>query len=207
MGSGKSEQAEYFIYPDNKPGVQLVGDFQQYEDRRFQNGAQMYGLIGVERTNRARKLKHLSRNFAFFDAPVGLIFTVDRIMNQGQFADLGMYCTNLSLLARERGLHTCWQEAWANWPDTLRAHCGIPEREMVFCGCALGYAEEDALINDLCTPRAPMESFTTFVGDWTESSLPAGMPEPQAFDVKGDFKEVGAAAAGGRGKGAPKARL
>jgi len=101
------------------------------------------------------------RNWEFFGAPVGMIFTIDRQMQQGQWADLGMFLENIMLLAREEGLHTCPQEAWAVWPTTIREYLSVPPNEMIFCGMALGHADENAPINTLETERAPLDDFAT----------------------------------------------
>jgi nitroreductase len=107
-------------------------------------------------------LAQLNRNFEFFGAPVGLIFTMDRQMQQGQWADLGMFMQTIMLLARERGLHTCPQEAWARWHRVIRDYLEIPEHEMIFCGMGIGYASEGAPANSFASERAPLEEIATF---------------------------------------------
>jgi nitroreductase len=66
------------------------------------------------------------------------------------------------LLAREHGLHTCPQEAWAVWHRIIREYLNVPENEMVFCGVAIGYADEAHPVNSLHSDRAPLEEFVTF---------------------------------------------
>ncbi|MDX1581886.1 MAG: nitroreductase, partial [Alphaproteobacteria bacterium] len=124
----------------------------------------MYNLLGVPKEDTAGKLKQFARNFQFFDAPVGLIFTIDKQMQQGQFVDLGLFMANVMLLARQHGLDTCPQEAWAIWPNTIRELLDIPESELVFCGMGLGWADDEALINSLETKRADVDEFALFHG-------------------------------------------
>jgi len=93
---------------------------------------------------------------------VGLIFTMDRQMQQGQWADLGMYLQTIMLLARQYGLHTCPQEAWAVWHRVIRSYLDVPENEMIFCGMGIGYADETAPVNGLVSERAPLEEYVTF---------------------------------------------
>ena len=93
---------------------------------------------------------------------VGLIVTMDRQMQEGQWADLGMFLQNVMLMAREHGLHSCPQEAWAVWHKVVRAYLKVPDNEIVFCGMAIGHADEAAPVNALVSERAPVEEFATF---------------------------------------------
>ena len=54
-----------------------------YIDRRRKVGWDLYGLLGLTRDDKAGMAAQHGRNFTFFDAPVGMIFTIDRIMEQG----------------------------------------------------------------------------------------------------------------------------
>jgi nitroreductase len=148
------EAPEYHIYP-----LHLT---EPYRTRRFRVGEQMYATMNIPREDKRARLKFFSRNWEFFGAPVGLIFTIDRQMQQGQWADLGMYMQSLMLLAREHGLHTCPQEAWAVWHSVIREYLSVPENEMIFCGMAIGYADDAAPVNALETERAPLNEYITF---------------------------------------------
>ncbi len=156
LRSGVSETPEYHVYPP-----ELVDP---YKTRRRIVGQALYELIGVPREDTAGKLKQLSRNFRFFDAPVGLFFILHKQMEIGQYADVGMFMQNIMLLAKEYGLDTCPQEAWARWPVTLRQHLVLQDHEMMFCGMALGYRDQDAVINRLVTERETFENFVTLRG-------------------------------------------
>jgi nitroreductase len=150
------EAPEYHIYPP-----QLS---EPYRTRRFRIGEAMYGVIGIPREDKASRLKFFARNWEFFGAPAGLIFTIDRQMQQGQWADLGMFMQSVMLLAREYGLHTCPQEAWAVWHSLIREYLKVPENEMIFCGMGIGYADESAAVTALVSERAPLEEFVTIFG-------------------------------------------
>jgi nitroreductase len=145
------EKPEYHIYPP-----QLC---EPYRTRRFRVGEQMYTALGIPRESKDARLVAFARNWEFFGAPIGMIFTIDRQMQQGQWADLGMFMQNIMLLAREHGLHTCPQEAWAVWHRVIREYLNVPENEMIFCGMALGYADESAAVNAFKSERAPLEEF------------------------------------------------
>jgi nitroreductase len=135
-----------------------------YRSRRFKIGEDMYALLGIGRENKPARLAWFARNYSFFGAPVGLFFIIDRKMGHGQWAHLGMFMQSLALAAQDQGLSTCMQESWAMLRDTLHAHFGLPEHEMIYCGMALGYADAEAPVNSLRSDREPVEGFATFVG-------------------------------------------
>ena len=151
------ERPEYHIYPQ-----QLT---EPYRTRRFRIGEAMYATLGIPREDKAARLSFFSRNWDFFGAPVGFVFTIDRQMQQGQWSDLGMFLQSIMLLAREHGLHTCPQEAWAVWHRVIRDYLSVPENEMIFCGMGLGYADETAPVNSLASERAPLEEFVRVFAD------------------------------------------
>lgn len=104
------------------------------------------------------------RNLVFFDAPVGLIFTIHRGLKIGSWLDYGMFLENIMIAARAHGLETCPQAAFAPFHATIREHLPLGEDEIVVCGMALGYEDTSAVVNDLRTERVPTREFTTFLG-------------------------------------------
>jgi nitroreductase len=132
--------------------------------RRRKIGWDMYGLLGVakgdfEGTHRARM-----RNYEFFGAPVGMIFTLDEDLEIGSWLDLGIYLGTLMVAARGHGLHTCPQAAFADFHKIIRPILDIPENEIIVCGMALGHIDPDAAVNKLVTERAPLSDYASFQG-------------------------------------------
>lgn len=132
--------------------------------RRRKVGFGLYGLLGIAKDDKEGMKRQTARNFSFFDAPVGFIFTLDRKLGEGMFLDYGMFMANLMTAARARGLDTCAQAAFADYHKTIRAVLGIPENELIVCGMALGYAAPDAPENKLVSEREPVAGFTSFRG-------------------------------------------
>jgi nitroreductase len=130
-----------------------------YIDRRRENGWGLYGLLGIGKGDKDRMHAQHQRNFRFFDAPVGLMFTVDRVMGRGSLLDYGMFLQNFMLAARARGLHTCPQAAWNHYAKIILPHIGAGADEMLVCGMALGYADEAQVVNTFYTPRVPVSDF------------------------------------------------
>lgn len=134
-----------------------------YVERRRKVGWDLYALLGLTRDNKAGMAAQHARNYRFFDAPVGLIFTIDRVMDQGSWLDYGMFLENIMIAARGRGLDTCPQAAFTQFHRIIEQQLGIPENEMVVCGMALGYGDRSKIENSLITAREPVSGFTRFL--------------------------------------------
>ena len=134
-----------------------------YIDRRRENGWGLYGLLGITKGDKDKMHAQHQRNYRFFDAPVGLMFTLDRVMGRGSLLDYGMFMENFMIGARGHGLHTCPQAAWNGFSKIILPHIGAGDSEMLVCGIALGYADESARVNTFRTPRVSAAEFTTWL--------------------------------------------
>jgi nitroreductase len=148
-------QEEYDYYPEKWVSP--------YIDRRRENGWGLYGLLGIGKGDKDKMHLQHQRNYRFFDAPVGFMFTVDRVMGRGSLLDYGMFLQNIMVAARARGLHTCPQAAWNAFTKIILPHIGATEGEMLVCGMALGYADPSAVVNTFHTPREPAQAFTRWL--------------------------------------------
>ena len=150
----KAEWDEYKYYPDQF--------FEPYLTRRRANGFGLYSVLGIGRREVDRMRAQHDRNFVFFDAPVGMIFTIDRRLNQGSWIDYGMFLQNIMIAARARGLDTCPQAAFAPYHRQIRPVLGITDEEVVVCGMALGYEDTSKPEATFRTDRAPLDEWVTF---------------------------------------------
>ena len=148
-------QEEYDYYPEKWVSP--------YIDRRRENGWGLYGLLGITKGDKDKMHAQHQRNYRFFDAPVGLMFTLDRVMGRGSLLDYGMFMQNFMIAARGHGLHTCPQAAWNGFAKIIIPHIGAGESEMLVCGMSLGYADESALVNTFRTPRVDAAEFTRWL--------------------------------------------
>ena len=136
--------------------------FEPYLSRRRAVGFALYRLLGIGRRDVERMRAQHDRNFVFFDAPVGMIFTIDRRLEKGSWIDYGMFLENIAIAARARGLHTCPQAAFAPYHRQIRPILDIPDHEVVVCGMALGYEDETEPENGLRTEREPLSQWAVF---------------------------------------------
>jgi nitroreductase len=151
----KEHTEEYTYYPR-----EWVSPF---VDRRRKVGLDLYTLLGLTRENKAGMASQHGRNYRFFDAPVGLIFTIDRVMEQGSWLDYGMFLQNIMVAARGRGLDTCPQAAFTQFHRIIAEQLKLPANEMLVCGMALGWADPARIENSLVTEREPVSGFVRFV--------------------------------------------
>ena len=146
--------AEYDYYP--------AEFFEPYLSRRRKIGWGLYGLLGIEKGDRVRMKAQMRRNYEFFGAPVGLIFSIDRRMGQGGWLDYGMFLQNVMLAARARGLDTCPQVSWLDYHRIIAGVLGFGPQEQLVCGMSLGWADAAAIENTLATERAALGEFVVF---------------------------------------------
>jgi nitroreductase len=134
-----------------------------YIDRRRECGFGLYGVLGLGKGDKAGMHAQHQQNFKFFGAPVGLMFTMDKVMGRGSLVDYGMFLQNIMLAARARGLHSCPQAAWNGFGKIVMPHIGAAQNELLICGMSLGYADEGALVNTFATTRVDAQDFTTWL--------------------------------------------
>ena len=149
-------QEEYPYYP-----VKWQSPF---IDRRRKVGWDLYGLLGISKADKDKMQAQHARNFSFFGAPVGLIFTIDRVMQQGSWMDYGMFLQSIMVAARGMGLDTCPQAAFTQFHSVIQTVLQYPDTDMLVCGMALGYADHSAIENTLRTDREPVDGFATMQG-------------------------------------------
>jgi nitroreductase len=152
--AGAKAPREYHYYPRQWR--------EPFRTRRRRLGFELYRLTGVARGDVAAAEAQRARNWDFFGAPVGLMFTLDRDLEQGSWLDTGMFLQSVMLAARRFGLDTCPQAAFCDHHDVVRAVLGLPEDEVLVCGMSLGFADPAEPANALVTEREPIEAFVRF---------------------------------------------
>ena len=154
---------------DDEPGHKRDYDyytdpiFEPYLARRRECGWGLYGTLGIGRGEHAKSKAYRARNYDFFGAPVGLVFTIDRRLEKGSWLDYGMFLQTIMLAARARGLHTCPEAAIASYPDIVRRELGLASDWVVICGMAMGYADPDAVVNTFQPPRIAVDEYAVFL--------------------------------------------
>lgn len=159
------------VYQDKVKFEALTEDYKYYPtewdspyiERRRKVGLDLYKLLGLGREDKAGMNAQHARNYTFFDAPVGMFFTIDRKMNTGSWLDFGCFLQSLMVAARGRGLDTCAQAAFNRFHNTIRTVTGIPETEVIMCGLALGYADMTKIENSLISERESVSTFAKFL--------------------------------------------
>ncbi len=153
-GGPQALSSEYEFFPADMPEL--------FAGRRAAFGAKLGGALRIDQTDMAARMEVMARNFMFFEAPVGIIFTIDRRLERASLLDYGCFLQNVMLAARARGLDTCPQQTWAMMHRVVRPVLGLGEEEMVVCGMAMGFADPLAAENALGLDKERAEHFATF---------------------------------------------
>lgn len=153
--TGVQEDIEFEIYP--KPLAE------EYKKRRSQCAADMYDALSIARDDIDTRLKQVRENFKFFGAPIGMIVTIDKSFAQNGWGHVGMFLQNLWLTAIDEGLGVCLQESWSIYPKTVKKVIDCPDNEMIWCGIAMGYPNNEDPINNYRTSRDSLDSFASFI--------------------------------------------
>jgi nitroreductase len=149
--SGQQEVEDYAYFPRPLPSM--------LKRRQVAAARALYGALGIQREDRAGRDAQFERNFAFFDAPVALLVTIDRDFGSGGYMDLGMGLYGLMLAAQAHGLASCAIGAMASYPALIRRSLGLDEHTTLVCGLALGYADAAAPVNQTQTSRCALEDY------------------------------------------------
>jgi nitroreductase len=150
--AGTEENPDYHYYPTRWD--------EPYRSRRKASGLALYGALGIGREDAEARRAAWYRNYRFFGAPVGLIFSIDRGLEKGSWVDIGMFIQSVMLAARDHGLDTCPQASLAEYPDIVREILGLPPSQAIVCGMSMGYADPEHPVNRYRTEREPVEAFT-----------------------------------------------
>lgn len=172
-GAAKTRLSDAILSAHNDPALaqQHTDPYQYYPrqwvspfiDRRRKVGLDLYALLGLGREDKAGMAAQHGRNYRFFDAPVGLIFTIDKVLEQGSWLDYGMFLENIMIAARGRGLDTCPQVAFLQYHRIIAEQLTLPATETVVCAMSLGVADHSKIENSLISEREPVSSFVRFL--------------------------------------------
>ncbi|OMQ39374.1 nitroreductase [Pseudomonas putida] len=148
---------------DQKEQPQTHHVREPYRSRRRKVARDLYESLDITRDDTQGMLRQTSRNFIFFDAPVGLFFTIDRDLDSNRWLDYGMFLQNIMLAAKAYGLDTCAQQAFVKYEAVIARRLGLADSQKLVCGMALGYGDLTAAENTFVAERAPLQAFTQFV--------------------------------------------
>ncbi|BBQ00815.1 nitroreductase [Burkholderia sp. SFA1] len=157
--SAAEHSSEYSYLPDPLP--------EPFASRRREFGSIFFGSLGIAHDDIDARAANTARNCRFFDAPVGLIFTIDRRLEKGSWLDLGMFIQNIMLAAKARGLDTCTQEFLSRYHAVIRSELPLAPEELVVCSMALGFGDPHWAKRRPQMPKASIEEFASFHGFWS----------------------------------------
>ncbi len=136
-----------------------------YQKRRVELTKQLFQLVEIPRDDKEKRNQWLERGFRFFDAPVAIIVSVDRLLSEmGPLIDIGAVMQTICLTALNYGLGTCIEYQGVMYPEVLRHYAGIPESKRVLASIAIGFPDWDFPANKLESNRELVDNITTWCG-------------------------------------------
>ena len=151
---GNKGSMDYKYYP-----VEWAG---QYKRRRKECGLLLYSTLKISREDKKRQLDQWALNYQAFNAPVVLLFFIDKTMEKGSFMDYGMFIQSIMLSAVEYDLATCPQAALGEYPDIVRNELSYYKDKIVLCGMAIGYEDKTKAINSYRTTREDISEIVNY---------------------------------------------
>jgi len=151
-----AEPLQYDYFPQPMPLT--------LKQRQRDAGYALYHALGIEKRDIAGRRRQFAANYRFFDAPVGIVVTIDKGMGAGCYMDLGMSLMSLFLAATEMGYGSCGIGALANYGQHIHHYLELPNDQQVVCGIALGRPQSDAPVNGFRTQRESLDNFASLHG-------------------------------------------
>lgn len=145
--------------PDYAFPVEYVGE---YRARRKDCALQLYSSLGIADGDRGASLEQTMKNFELFGAPHVAVITTDESLGLYGAVDCGVYVNTFLLAAHSLGVATVPQAALAGCAPYLRSFFALPDNRKVVCAISFGYADTDHPANRFRTPRADVETVTTW---------------------------------------------
>ncbi|MDF1855623.1 nitroreductase [Pseudooceanicola sp.] len=138
-----------------------------HRDRQVEIAKQLFAAMGIAREDAERRQDWVMRGFRQFDAPVSVVVTYDRALNDhGPVAifDAGAATYGLVLAAWSRGLGAVINGQGIMQSPVVREHAQIPEDEVILTCVALGWPDEEFAANSVKSVRRDAAEVSTFLG-------------------------------------------
>ncbi len=137
-----------------------------HRERQVDVAKQLFGAMGIERDDAARRQDWVMRGFRQFDAPVCIIVTYDRVLDGSDDTpfDCGAVTNALVTAAWSRGLGTVINSQGIMQSPVVREHAGIAEDQIILKSIALGWPDDDFPANAVVSRRKTVDEAARFVG-------------------------------------------
>ena len=112
-----------------------------YRARQVDAAVQLYGAMGVERTDLVGRRAAYVRNLEFFGAPHVVFIFMPHPFDTREATDIGMYAQTLMLALTARGIASCAQGALGLYPDIVRDALGLPDTQRLLFGVSFGFED------------------------------------------------------------------
>ena len=137
-----------------------------HRDRQKAIAAQLFDAMDIDWGDRQRRQDWVLRGFRQFDAPVSIVVTFDKSLDNNDIAifDCGAVVNCLVNAAWSRGLGAVINGQGIMQSPVVREHAGIPDDQIIMSCVAMGFAQDDFAANDVVSTRRPVDEVVNFVG-------------------------------------------
>ena len=137
-----------------------------HRERQIGVAKQLFEAMGIEREDKAGRQDWVLRGFRQFDAPVCVIITYDRVLDDGDDSkfDCGAVTNALVNAAWSRGLGCVINSQGIMQSPVVREHAAIPADQVIMKAVALGWPDESFPANAVVSRRKSVEEAARFVG-------------------------------------------
>lgn len=152
---GPQSSSPDFVMPLQYTGV--------HQERRREQGWQLYEAVGVQRGDREASGRQAMKNFELFGAPHVAIVTAPAELADYGAVDAGIYVGTFLLAAQSLGIAAVAQASVARFSPFVRRHFTIPDDRRVVVAISFGYPDQDEAVNSYRTSRADIDATSTWV--------------------------------------------
>jgi nitroreductase len=136
----------------------------QLKQRYTDVGKSVLQSLSIGREDLDGRLDYYGDMFTLFEAPVMILFLLDKdVLLEYAMLDVGLCLQTMLLSAHDKGLGAIVTAASVNFPDLLRSLFPIDANKTIVIGTALGWPDPKAPVNCFDRQRADFNEAVTFI--------------------------------------------
>ena len=137
-----------------------------HRDRQKRVAGQLFESMGIEWSDKARRIDWVLGGFRQFDAPVSIVVTFDKDLVENDIAifDCGAVVNCLVNAAWAKGVGCVINGQGIAQSPVVREHAKIPDNQVIMSCVAMGYPDESFAANKVVSERRPVDDVINFLG-------------------------------------------
>ena len=147
--------------------IRMHGKYEgEHRKRQIAIAGQLFEAMGIDWGDKGRRQDWVLRGFRQFDAPVSIVVTFDKALENNDIAifDCGAVVNALVNAAWSRGLGAVINGQGIMQSPVVREFGQIPPDQIILSCVAMGFPDESFAANQVVSQRRPVDDVVTFVG-------------------------------------------